>query len=148
MHRRVLEAWQAWRGKAAEPDCGRDAPPTQAAHLVRGQAAEALAAAYLQAHGLGILARNVRFRGGEVDLIADDGGCIVFVEVRLRQDSRFGGAAASITAAKQQRIRRAAAWWLQNEGRRWRGHRCRFDAVILDRLDAGQLTWLRAAFTA
>lgn len=43
MHRRVLEAWQAWRGKAAEPDCGRDAPPTQAAHLVRGQAARAKA---------------------------------------------------------------------------------------------------------
>jgi len=148
MHRRVLEAWQAWRGKAAEPDCGRDAPPTQAAHLVRGQAAEALAAAYLQAHGLGILARNVRFRGGEVDLIALDGDGIVFVEVRLRRNSRFGGAAASITPAKQRRIVLAAQMWLGGAGRRHANQPCRFDAILLDRLDPARIDWIRGAFDA
>lgn len=113
-----------------------------------GAVAERLAEAHLRKQGLRILARNARGKGGEIDLIALEGAELVFVEVRLRASASHGGAAASITAAKQRRIRRAAAWWLQNEGRRWRGHRCRFDAVILDRLDAGQLTWLRAAFTA
>ena len=56
----------------------------QAEHLKRGAAAEALAATHLERHGLTILARNVRCRGGEVDLIAEDKGSIVFVEVRLR----------------------------------------------------------------
>ena len=112
-----------------------------------GVAAERLAEAHLRSQGLRILARNARGKGGEIDLIALDGAELVFVEVRLRASTSHGGAAASITVAKQQRIRRAAAWWLQTEGRRWQGHRCRFDAVILDRLDAGELTWLRAAFT-
>ena len=72
MRQKILGAWQTWRAKAEEPDCGRDAPPAQAAHLKRGHAAETLAATYLQGHGLGILARNVRFRGGEVvDVDAD-----------------------------------------------------------------------------
>ena len=148
MHRKVLEAWQTWRAKAEEPDCGRDAPPAQAAHLKRGHAAETLAAAYLQGHGLGILARNVRFRGGEVDLIADDGGCIVFVEVRLRSNGRFGGAAESITAAKQRRVLIAAQWWLGGAGRRFRDAPCRFDAVLLDALDPARVTWLPGAFDA
>lgn len=65
MRQKILGAWQTWRAKAEEPDCGRDAPPAQAAHLKRGHAAETLAATYLQGHGLGILARNVRFRGGD-----------------------------------------------------------------------------------
>ena len=148
MRQKILGAWQTWRAKADEPDCGRDAPPAQAAHLKRGHAAETLAATYLQGHGLGILARNVRFRGGEVDLIADDGGCIVFVEVRLRQDSRFGGAAASITAAKQQRIILAAQMWLGGAGRRHANQPCRFDAILLDRLDPARIDWIRGAFDA
>ena len=146
MRQKVLEAWQTWRAKAGEPDCGRDAPPAQAAHLKRGHAAETLAATYLQGHGLGILARNVRFRGGEIDLIADDGGCIVFVEVRLRQDSRFGGAAASITGAKQQRIILAARHYLAGLGEP--APDCRFDCVLLTGTEANQIEWLCDAFAA
>ena len=142
MRQKVLEAWQTWRAKAKEPDCGRDAPPAQAAHLKRGHAAETLAATYLQGHGLGILARNVRFRGGEIDLIADDGGCIVFVEVRLRSNSRFGGAAASISATKRRRIVFAARHWWQLHG----GNRpSRFDVVTVQ---GPQVQWLPAAFDA
>ena len=141
MRQKILEAWQTWRAKAEEPDCGRDAPPAQAAHLKRGHAAETLAATYLQGHGLGILARNVRFRGGEVDLIADDGGCIVFVEVRLRQDSCFGGAAASITAAKQRRIILAAQHYLAGQPE----CDCRFDCVLIE---GERLEWLKNAFSA
>ena len=104
--------------------------------------------AYLQAHGLGILARNVRFRGGEVDLIALDGDGIVFVEVRLRRDGRFGGAAASITPAKQRRVVQAAQLWLGGAGRPHASRPCRFDAVLLDRLDPARIDWIRGAFDA
>ena len=71
------------------------ARPTPA--QARGAAAEALAAEHLAAQGLRLIARNVRCRGGEVDLICLDRSHVVFVEVRLRTSTRFGGAAASIT---------------------------------------------------
>ena len=68
---------------------------------VTGARAEALAARYLIAQGLAIVARNFRTRFGEIDLIARDRGVLVFVEVRMRRSRRFGGAIASITAAKR-----------------------------------------------
>ncbi|MBS0370108.1 MAG: YraN family protein [Proteobacteria bacterium] len=120
----------------------------QAEHLRRGAAAEALAAAHLEKHGLTILARNVRCRGGEVDLIAIDRTSVVFVEVRLRSSSRFGGAAASITAAKRQRVILAARYWLNGAGRRYANQPCRFDAVLLERLDSDGIEWIQGAFDA
>lgn len=114
----------------------------------RGAAAEALAAAHLAAHGLRIVARNVRCRGGEVDLICLDRAHVVFVEVRLRSGQRFGGAAESITAAKRRRVLIAAQWWLGGAGRRFAAAACRFDAVLLDALDADRITWLPGAFDA
>lgn len=115
---------------------------------VRGQFAEDLAAAYLCAQGLQLLARNIRCRGGELDLICVDRNCIVFVEVRLRGSARFGGAAESITAAKRRRVVRAAQWWLGGAGRHHAGAPCRFDAVLLDTLDADCIKWLPGAFDA
>ncbi len=120
----------------------------QAAHLRDGAAAEALAARHLERHSLTIIARNVRCRGGEVDLIADDGRSLVFVEVRLRKNGRFGGAAASITASKQQRVILAAQHWLAGDGRRHANRACRFDAILLDGLDAARIEWIRGAFDA
>jgi putative endonuclease len=106
----------------------------------RGAAAEALAADYLEARGLVIVARNYRCRGGEIDLIARNRDLLVFVEVRLRSGAAFGGAAASITAAKRRRIALAARHYLAAIGRE---PPCRFDAVLLDALDAGRIEWLR-----
>lgn len=114
----------------------------------RGQAAEALAERHLVARGLSVLGRNVRCRGGEVDLICLDRGTIVFVEVRLRSNTRFGGAAASITATKRHRILLAARWWLAGAGRRYGERPCRFDAVLLETLSADGIEWLHAAFDA
>lgn len=148
MRRMVRKAWQAWRGKAGEPDCGGAATSMQAAHLLRGSAAEALAARHLEGHGLRILARNPRCRGGEVDLIALDRDCIVFVEVRLRSNAHFGGAAASITPAKQRRVILAARSWLAGPGRAHADAPCRFDALLMDGLDAAHITWLKGAFDA
>jgi putative endonuclease len=60
-----------------------------------GAAAETLAAEFLEARGLAVVKRNYRCRGGEIDFIARDGITLVFVEVRLRSSSAFGGTRAS-----------------------------------------------------
>jgi putative endonuclease len=105
----------------------------------RGAAAEALAAEFLQARGLKIVARNYRCRGGEIDLIASDGDTLIFVEVRLRSEAAFGGAGESITAAKKKRLTFAAAHYLSRLNKE---PPCRFDAVLLSSLDPGRIEWL------
>ena len=104
-----------------------------------GAAAEALAAEFLAQRGVDIVARNYRCRGGEIDLIARDRDTLVFVEVRLRSNAAFGGAAASITAAKRRRLARAAGHYLAKLGRE---PPCRFDAILLDALDTRRIEWL------
>lgn len=105
----------------------------------RGAAAEALAAEFLQARGLKIVARNYRCRGGEIDLIASDGDTLIFVEVRLRADAAFGGAGESITAAKKRRLRFAASHYLSRLNQE---PPCRFDAILLSSLDPDRIEWL------
>jgi putative endonuclease len=107
----------------------------------QGAAAEDLAASLLVKHGLCILDRNFRVRGGEIDLVCRDGQTIVFVEVRLRRHDYFGGAGASVTATKQQRLIVAARHWLA----RHREAPCRFDCVLMD---GENVQWLRDAFRA
>jgi putative endonuclease len=107
-----------------------------------GAAAEELAARFLAQRGLRVVARNYRCRGGEIDLVCREGATLVFVEVRLRTSQSFGGAAASITAAKRQRLVRAAGHYLAGRPL----PRCRFDAVLLDGLDAARIEWIRDAF--
>ena len=114
---------------------------------VAGNAAEALASAHLEQAGLRILLRNYRVRGGEIDCIALDGQTLVFVEVRLRRNARFGGAAASIDHRKQQRIIHAAHCYLLRYPRQAE-RPCRFDCILLDSLDANQLEWIKDAFQA
>lgn len=104
-----------------------------------GRDAEDRALAYLQRHGLVLVERNWCCRGGELDLVMRDGGCLVFVEVRHRSGSAFGGAAASITPAKCRRLQRAAALYLQCH--RLDRMPCRFDAVLSQGNDA--LQWLK-----
>lgn len=93
-----------------------------------------------------MVARNVRCRGGEIDLVCLDHGTLVFVEVRLRSNNRYGGAAASITTHKQRRIILAALWWLGGAGMRHAHRPCRFDAILLERLDPNALEWIQGAF--
>lgn len=106
-----------------------------------GALAEAQAARFLAAQGLKILARNYRCRGGEIDLICRDGAALVFVEVRLRTHRGYGGAAESITTAKQRRIAFAARHYLAGKPL----PACRFDAVLLD---GTHIEWIRNAFDA
>ncbi|MBI2312727.1 MAG: YraN family protein [Betaproteobacteria bacterium] len=108
-----------------------------------GARAEAVAADYLERRGLRLLERNYRCRFGEIDLILTDGDTLVFVEVRLRAGSGFGGAGASITRAKQARLIKTARHYL---GRRKDSPPCRFDAVLLADPQGRNLEWIRDAF--
>jgi len=114
------------------------------AHPTRAQAAggdaEEQAAALLAAHGLAIVERNYRTRLGEIDLIAREGPCLLFVEVRSRGASAYGDAVESITAAKRRRIVAAARHYLL---RFTRLPPCRFDVIAVD---AGEPRWIRGAF--
>lgn len=119
---------------------------TPQARRARGERAEMIAERRLRAAGARILARNARYKGGEIDLIAEDEGCIAFVEVRLRSHADFGGAASSITLAKQRRVALAARHWLAAEGSAWRNRPCRFDAMLLDSLEPARIEWLKSAY--
>ena len=115
----------------------------------KGTEAEDRACRYLQAQGLTLVQRNYRLaggpfrRGGEIDLIMrTPQGTLVFVEVRARAQARQGGAGASITALKRQRVVRAAQHFLL----RWRRPPpCRFDVVALE---GEALHWWPGAFEA
>lgn len=112
--------------------------------VAQGTAAEDLALRYLEARGLALVTRNFRCRGGELDLILRDGGQLVFVEVRSRRSSQFGTPAESVTRIKQQRLLRAAAFYLQ---RQRLDLPCRFDVVAI--LQTGvepRVEWIRDAF--
>lgn len=121
---------------------GRTAGPTAKA---AGDAAEDRALAHLLDAGLRLVARNYRTPGrggGEIDLVMRDGATLVFVEVRRRGRRDFGGAAASVGAAKQRRIVFAARHFLLRFAA---PPPCRFDVVALE---DGRVQWLRAAFDA
>lgn len=108
----------------------------------RGVAAEALAASFLLSQGLAIAHRNYHCRFGEIDLVARDGATLVFVEVRQRRSDSFGGAAASITAAKRARLAAAARHYIA----RYRTiPPCRFDVVLIQG-EQLRIEWIRDAF--
>jgi len=109
-----------------------------------GARAEELCAELLQAAGLRVLARNWRCRHGEIDLVAEERGTLVFAEVRFRSDQRYGGAAESVTAAKQARLVAAARLYLTRRP----DAECRFDVLLLDSLEGSRIQWIRNAFAA
>jgi putative endonuclease len=109
-----------------------------------GLAAEKLAETYLVKHGLKLIAHNYHCRFGEIDLIMQDAKTLVFIEVRLRKNSQFGGAGNSITPQKMQKLILTAQHYLQSHG----DQPCRFDVILMDKLDAESIEWLRNAFDA
>jgi putative endonuclease len=106
---------------------------------IEGRLGEDRALAHLLTHGLALVTRNFSCKGGEIDLIMQDGPGLVFVEVRARANARHGGAAASITATKQRRLIIAAQVYLL---RHKKVPPCRFDVIAID---GDSLTWLRNA---
>jgi putative endonuclease len=95
-----------------------------------GAQAEARAAQFLQRKGYRILDRNWCCRGGELDLVCDDAGTIVFVEVRARRDGRHGTPGETVGALKRRRVVRAAGLWLLQAKRG--DVPCRFDVLALE----------------
>jgi len=93
-----------------------------------GQSAESMAEQMLQKKGYRILAKNHRIAGGELDLIADDQGTLVFIEVKARRGNQFGGAPYAITTRKQQQIIKLALCYLSRHD--LTNTDCRFDVIL------------------
>ena len=104
----------------AEP---RPVDPRQAL----GRLGESAAEEELQRCGMRILERRCRMRAGEIDLIAEDGEILVFIEVKTRAGTGYGTPAAAVTRTKQQRMGRVALIYLSRK--KWLERRCRFDVV-------------------
>lgn len=112
----------------------------------RGHEYELLACRYLQRRGFALLEQNYRTPLGEIDLVMQDGEVLVFVEVRYRRASRFGGATESINGRKQARIRASANHYLQARAR-GEDRPCRFDVIAISGEDGDDIQWLENAFT-
>ena len=104
-----------------------------------GAAYEEKAAAYLKGRGYHILKKNYRCPLGEIDLIAEENGYLVFVEVNYRRTSRLGTGAEAVNANKQRRISGVARWYLMEHGM----CPCRFDVVAIN---GEEITLIRNAF--
>ena len=112
-----------------------------------GSAAERTAATFLRDRGYHVLEHNFRSRGGEIDLIALDGGTLVFVEVKLRRTLSRGTPIEAVSPLKQARVARAAAAYLAYSGRVF--PRIRFDVISIMKTSARtEITHFKAAFSA
>jgi len=110
-----------------------------------GRTGEALAAHYLERRGWRIIARNVRFREGEIDIVAQREGILAFVEVKTRRSARYGSPAEAVTWTKQRRIRALAARYLIEHHTAARA--IRFDVVDVARDGPGfRMTHIEDAF--
>jgi len=110
---------------------------------MKGSDAEQIALSYLQQQNLVLIAQNYHCRFGEIDLIMRDGATLVFVEVRMRGSEAFGGAATSITPAKQAKLLRTARHYLSQLNSE---PACRFDALLLSGADGRKIEWIQNAF--
>lgn len=116
------------------------------ARAALGKAAEDLACEELERRGYAVLARRYRRRGGEVDIIALDGGTVVFVEVKARGGLEFGSGGEAVTAWKRRRIAHVAMDFLARH--RLHDRPCRFDTVsVHGGPDGPRLEIVQNAFT-
>lgn len=94
----------------------------------KGKAAEAIACDHLENNGLQLIDKNFNSRYGEIDLIMRHKDSLVFIEVRYRKNLDYGGAMASVTPTKQQKIIKTALYYMQKQGREFNA---RFDVVAI-----------------
>ena len=107
------------------------------AHTVgRGRVAEDAAVDWVEAHGYRVVERNHRNAAGELDVVAEDGEVLCFVEVKARTETIFGSALAAVGPRKRRRVGRAAALYLALRGIQ---PACRFDVLAME---AEEGSWL------
>ncbi|CAI8868429.1 YraN family protein [Methylocaldum szegediense] len=112
----------------------------------KGRIAEDEALNFLQMQGLRLIERNYRCRYGEIDLIMEDGRAIVFVEVRYRRSSQFGGALESVDRRKQAKLLASAVHFLREKRM---DRPARFDVAALAPANGGlTVKWVKDAFQA
>ena len=104
-----------------------------------GTEKENLAAEYLKKKGYFIIEKNYRVRQGEIDLIAEESGYLVFIEVKYRRTSRLGTGEEAVNTKKQRRILGAARWYLMEHGM----CPCRFDVAAIN---GTEITLVQNAF--
>jgi len=112
-----------------------------------GRQGEEMIVQHLVEKGCSILDRNVRYKTGEIDIIADDDGVLCFVEVRTREDTELGHPAETVTGQKKNRIRRAAQMYLMKN--RIDDRAMRFDVATIiwnPRPDEEMLEYFENAF--
>ncbi len=111
-----------------------------------GAEGELAAAGFLRKQGYAILEKNFRTRSGEIDLIAEDKGTLVFVEVKTRRSDAYGCAEEAVDGRKQHRIIEAARYYLHRYN--YADRDCRFDVVGIewDGSKGGRITHIRNAF--
>lgn len=110
-----------------------------------GSTAEANALNFLLQKGLTLIEKNYRCKGGEIDIIMKDRDHLVFIEVKMRQSERFGGAVAAVTVMKQMRLIHTARHFLQHHYPR-NEPACRFDVITIN--GQSEIKWIPAAFEA
>lgn len=101
-----------------------------------GRRGEDLATAYLAERGYVVRERNWRCLAGEIDIVAEEGGCLVFVEVRTRRGRKYGSPEESVTPVKQAKLAEVAQTYLQQHG--WEGD-WRIDVVAVEMTSGGKL---------
>lgn len=112
-----------------------------------GKVTEAFAKQYLIDQGLVFIDSNVHCRQGEIDLIMQEGTTFIFVEVKYRKNSHFGGAISAVSQAKQNKIKHCVAFFLHKANLNEYNTPCRFDVIALDGdINQPQVTWLKNAF--
>ncbi|MBE0503799.1 MAG: YraN family protein [Desulfuromonadales bacterium] len=105
------------------------------ARLSLGRCGEEAAALYLAEQGYRIVARNLRTPVGEIDIIAQQGKLLIFIEVKTRRSLAFGSPQEAVGPRKQRQIIRTAQWYLSDA--RHRGLQPRFDVIAILYLPTG-----------
>jgi putative endonuclease len=115
-------------------------------NIEKGKKAEDLAITFLQKQGLLLLTRNYRCKLGEIDLIMKERSCLVFVEVRFRNNRTYGMSIETISISKQKRMIHTALYFLKSH------HLldkipCRFDVVAIQKMEGkNTIEWVKNAF--
>ena len=116
-------------------------------HVERGRWAEDLVEGYVRQKGYRIRERNVRTRGGELDIVAERGLTLAFIEVRMRTNSRFGTPIETINYGKRRRVIRAAQEYCIRH--RLFARSIRFDvAGVGAKEHGGEIEYIECAFEA